>query len=253
MRKLSVIYLAIIVLVIPGILLSVGCRAPVTPVENSAAIVDQLEPYEPNPVLISDLTSTLAGSGLKVDYFHGDEVNVDFYRNLSSRGYKIIIFRTHAGLLGSEGKAIARTCFFTNEPYSDRKYVTEQLTDQLAKARTDPGNPWVFAIGANFVNRSMQGQFNKTAILMMGCSTLYLSDLAEALVKKGASTCVGWDASIGADYMDKSMLDLVGKLYRDRQTVDGAVAQTLKDAGSDPDFGGTLKYYPLGSGNLIFK
>jgi hypothetical protein len=244
--------LAVSGIIIVCFLLQGGC-AKTTPLpDNRAVIVDQLAVFEPNAPLVAQITGILSAGGLSVDYFQGEQITVDFYRKLAQQGYKLVLLRSHAGLLGSQDKAIPRTCIFTGEPYSERKYISEQLTDQLAKARIDADKPWVFAVGARFVERSMPNRYNGTLFLMMGCSSLYLEDLSESLVKKGAASCIGWDASIGSEYMDKATLSLVEKIYRDKLTVDRAVAEIRQALGPDPDFGGELKYYPPASGSLTF-
>lgn len=230
-------------------LFSEGCSTPVPPPGNKALIIDQLEAFEPNAALVEEISGILTNSGLVVEYHRGEEITVDFYRKLTPAGSKLIILRSHAGLLGTQGKAIYKTCFFTNEPYSEVKYGSEQLTDQLAMARTDANNPWVFAIGSRFVDRSMQGGYKGTIFLMMGCSTLYIDDMAEAFVKKGVSACIGWNASISAGYMDKATLSLVKKICQDNLTIARAVHETISEAGHDPDFGGSLEYYPSASGS----
>lgn len=65
----------------------------------------------------------------------------------------------------------------TNELYSITEHVAEQVTDQLAKARISEHHPWVFAIGSEFVTRSMEGEFNNTIIIMMDCPSLHVDDL----------------------------------------------------------------------------
>ena len=86
-------------------------------------------------------------------------------------------------------------------------------------ARISEHYPWVFAIGAEFVTRSMEGQFTNTAIIMMGCSCLYLDDLAKAFIQKGASTYLGWDASVGLDYVDEATPILITNLCAKRMTI----------------------------------
>jgi hypothetical protein len=250
MKIHNIITLAVLLTAVVCLVFNGGCSKPTPTPQNRAAIVDQLEPYEPNPELITSITTLMTNYGLTVDYYHGEEITVDFYRALPAKGYKLILFRSHAGLLGSEEKTISRTCLFTNEDYSSGKYIREQLADQLAMARIDASYPWVFAIGAGFVERSMQGQYPKTVLLMMGCSTLYITDLAEAMVKKGASACIGFDASIGAEYMDAATLSLFRKLCRDKVSMYQAVSQTLLEKGRDPHFSGSLKYYPEDRGDM---
>jgi hypothetical protein len=169
---------------------------------------------------------------------------VDFLSGLPGLGYRMIIFRAHAGLLGSGGKTIPKTCIFTNESYSETRHISEQLSGKLAKARINEDSPWVFAIGADFVKDNMKGSFNHSFILTMGCSTLYLPDLAEAFIKKGAQAYIGWDASVDLTYVDNTTLTLLKELGEDSAGIKQSLEATMKAAGTDPYWGAELKYYP---------
>ncbi|TET88142.1 MAG: hypothetical protein E3J34_00925, partial [Dehalococcoidia bacterium] len=65
---------------------------------------------KPNQAFIDKMTQVLEAYGFKVDTYQGDEVTVDFYRQLPTYGYNLIIFRAHSGLLGSQEKIFYRTC-----------------------------------------------------------------------------------------------------------------------------------------------
>jgi len=214
-----------------------------------AAIVDQLYSLQPNPAFIQQVTQELEDYGFEVDVYQGDEVTVSFYRELPGYGYDLIIFRAHSGLLGREEEIIGRTCLFTNEPYSQIRHVTQQLTEQLAMARISEHYPWVFAIGSKFVTQSLEEEFDDTVIIMMGCSCLYLEDLATAFIDKGASTYLGWDASVGLDYVDEATSVLITNLCAERMTIEEAVYETMAGVGADPDYHAYLKYYPVASGS----
>jgi hypothetical protein len=219
------------------------------PSELRAAIVDQLHSLQPNEAFINEVTKELEDYGFEVDLYQGDEVTVDFYRQLPGYGHELIIFRAHSGLIGSKGERIERTCLFTNEPYSETKHVAEQLSDQLAKARIDEYHPWVFGIGDEFVTQSMEGEFDNTVIIMMGCSCLYLEDLAQAFIDKGASAYLAWVATVDLDYVDDAALSLVENLCTRELTIRKAVAETMAEKGPDPHYGAVLKYYPADSGS----
>ena len=214
-----------------------------------AAIVDQLYSLQPNQAFVEQATQELKAYGFEVDLYQGDEVSVDLYRQLPSYGYKLIIFRAHSGLLSSKGKTIKRTCLFTNEPYSQTRHIAEQLADQLAMARIDENHPWVFGIGDEFVTQSMEGEFDNTVIIMMGCSCLYLEDLAQAFIERGASAYLAWNATVELDYVDGAIVSLVKNLCSERLTVKKAVDLTMATEGPDPKHGAVLKYYPRGSGS----
>jgi hypothetical protein len=217
--------------------------------ELRAAIVDQLHSLQPNEAFINEVTRELEDYGFEVDLYQGDEVTVDFYRQLPAYGHELIIFRAHSGLIGSKEERIERTCLFTNEPYSETRHVAEQLGDQLAMARIDEYHPWVFGIGDEFVTQSMEGEFDNTVIIMMGCSCLYLEDLAQAFIDKGASAYLAWVATVDLDYVDDATLSLVENLCTRELTIRKAVAETMAEKGPDPHYGAVLKYYPGDSGS----
>ncbi len=223
------------------------------PSELRAAIVDQLYSLQPNEAFINEITKELEDYGLEVDLYQGDEVTVDFYRQLPGYGYELIIFRAHSGLLRGKGERIERTCLFTNERYSETRHVAEQLSDQLAKARIDEYHPWVFGIGDEFVTQSMEGEFDNTVIIMMGCSCLYLDDLSQGFVEKGASAYLAWNGTVDLSYVDDAALSLVRNLCTEELTVREAVAETMAEKGPDPHYGAVLKYYPPQSGDRVVR
>ena len=254
MKRNFYVALATLILALPGFLFG-GCSVPSLKVEaNKAAIVDQLYTLEPNQAFIDKATGDLENSGFQVDIYRGDQITVDFYRSLPTLGYKLIIFRSHSGLqtgtLHLEGgdQPVHRTYLFTNEPYSTTAHVGDQLSDRLAKARIDDSHPWVFGISADFVRRSMQGNFDHTFVIMMGCSTLDIDDLAQSFVERGASAYTGWDASVGLDYVDNVTLTLLEKLFSHEVSVQAAVTDTMQEKTTDPNWGAKLKYYPDPSG-----
>lgn len=79
---------------------------------------------------------------------------------------------------------------------------------------------------------------------MMGCSCLYLDDLAQAFIDKGASAYLAWDATVGLDYVDETTITLMKNLCSERLTLNEAVASTMAAEGPDPKYGAVLKYYP---------
>src|SRR4030042_1743839 len=136
MRRIY-IALAVLILALPGLTLFSPCPPPgATGAE--AAIVDQLYSLHPNPGVVAEMTALLEGGGFKVDLYQGKQIDVKFYRELPEKGYRVIIFRAHSGLLARsespEVLAKETTFLFTDEVYSERKYVLEQLQDQMVPA-----------------------------------------------------------------------------------------------------------------------
>jgi len=218
--------------------------------ELKAVIIDQLYALDqPNQEFVRGVTDTLESYGFKVDLYQGDKVTVNLYRKLPEHGYKLIILRTHSGLIEGVVSARQKTSLFTGERYSRTKYVKEQLSEELAKATVSEGSPFYFAIDSKFISNRMEGQFNDTVLIISGCSCLYLHDLAQAFTDKGASACLAWDDAVRLDYVDDAAVALIENLCIEGLTIEEAVAKTMEEKGPDPEWGAALKYYPTESGN----
>ena len=215
--------------------------------ELRAVIVDQLSSMRENEAFVTNITEELEDYGFKVDLYQGDEITVDFYRQLPTRGYELIIFRAHSGLLAEDEVTIAQTTLFTNEEYSQLKHYAEQLDDRLVMARVGEGYPMVFGIPPKFIRESMKGEFDDAVVIMMGCSGIFLRDLAEAFVDKGASVYVAWNGSVELYYVDDATPYLMRQLCSGNLTIKEAMDSTMDVIGPDPEHGAGLKCYPSGS------
>ena len=250
---------ALVTVIAISLLFSLSCTQPANPTEHppeaaiKAAIIDQLYSLQPNKAFMSKVTQELEAYGFEVDVYQADDVTVALYQSLPGLGYKLILFRAHSGLLSGEEGVINKTCLFTNEPYSETRYVQEQLRDQLAKGRIDKDHPFVFTMRDKFVTQAMDGAFNNTVIIMMGCSCLFLDDLAQAFIAKGASSYMGWDATVDLGYVDGATPYLLQQLCQENLTVKDAVKNTMSAKGRDPKYGAVLKYYPQESGDTTLK
>lgn len=58
---------------------------------KKAAIVDQLSLTQPNPAFAETATGILEDAGYLVDYYPGEAVTVEFYRDLPTHGYDLIL------------------------------------------------------------------------------------------------------------------------------------------------------------------
>jgi len=221
-----------------------------------AAIVDHLSLTCPNQTFIQTATDTLKQAGYTVDYYPGEQVTVEFYRNLPTYAYKLIILRVHSAAASYEEKEFkeAPVCLFTSEPYSKTKHVYEQLTDQLVIASyTMPEPPYYFAIMPKFVTSSVNGKFDNTVIIMMGCEGLHNEKMAEALIEKGAKVYISWNEMISASHTDQTTTHLLKHLITENQTIRQSVEKTMKEVGADPDFKNLLSYHPLEVGDQTIK
>ena len=248
----------VIALVIAGVVVFVriypmGQSSPDNMVKPRAAIVDQLSSLLENEDFVTEVTRELEDYGFEVDLYQGDEITVDFYRGLPTHGYKLIIFRAHSGLLAEDEEIIERTVLFTNEEYSLSRYVGEQLDDRLVMARVDEGYPMLFGIPPKFISESMEGKFDDAVIIMMGCSGIYLGDLAGALVDKGASVYLAWHGSVELYYVDEATPYLMRQLCSGNLTIKEAVGSTMDVIGPDPEHNAVLKYYPSHNGDKTLE
>jgi hypothetical protein len=210
-----------------------------------AAIVDQLSLTAPNQTFVDAAGAMLKEAGYAMDYYPGETVTVNCYRNLGALGYDIILFRVHCGHW-PERQAIS---FFTSEAYSVSKYAVDQLQgylhDDFFVYPPPNGETGYFSITPSFVKDAMRGKFNDTTIIMMGCYGLEYPGMAEAFIGKGAKVYVSWNGSVAADHTDQATINLLQHLIVEKQSVPDAVANTAKTVGEDPEFNSALTYYPL--------
>ena len=102
----SLAWVLILILPITSLLFMLAC-SPVASTDTAvpeAGIIDQLHSLQPNEAFITEVTQQLNDYGFEVELYQSDEVTVDLYRELPATGYKLIVFRAHAGLLGREGE-----------------------------------------------------------------------------------------------------------------------------------------------------
>ena len=221
-------------------------------IQDRAAIIDQLYLLESNPTFIAETTAILESYGFTVDLWQGEEVTVEFYRELPQHDYKLIVLRVHSGLLlaleESEIKPLETTYLFTGETYKTTKYVSEQLTDKVSNALMAEDFPLVFAVNSRFIKDS-KGNFDNTAIITMGCESYYFDDMATAFIEKGASVYIGWSTVVSLKYVDATTLDLLGNLCTENMTVAQGITETMAELGHDPYFHAYLKHYPSESGS----
>ncbi len=216
-----------------------------------AAILDQLDLTFPNSDFVAAATGMLERAGYEVDYYQGREVTVELYRNLPDQGYDVIIFRVHSGLVAEIDPTTGTetvtdyVSLFTGEPYSDTKYVEEIQAGPLGIASTYEGAPEYFGIGPTFIESSMNGKFDDTAIILMGCDGLRAERTARAFLDRGASTFVSWDKPVSAVHTDAATERLLQHLFVEQLPTPAAVEQTMAEVGPDPTFDSELLSYSL--------
>jgi len=218
-----------------------------------AAILDQLSLYLPNQAFVQSSMAILTNDGFEVDYYGENEVTVELYRKLPSLGYDLVILRVHSGLMQKGGEITRNVAFFTSEPYSTTKHISEQLNDEVSVGipSLEPfegDEEAYFVITPKFVRSSMDGRFDNTLIIMMGCDGLAYTPMAEALIERGALAYIGWNDVVTIDYVDNATLHLLNGLIAERKTIWDAVMDTREEVGPDPYYPAELVFYPVEAG-----
>ena len=221
-----------------------------TPEGLKAAIVDQLsiEQDFANATFVNSATSLLRSAGYSVETFSGQEVDVRFYEDLSSRGFGVVILRVHSTVRqGSE-----YVDFFTSERYVEGKYA--ELGDQISRASFFNRTEEYFAIGPTFVRQSMKGSFAGATIILMGCSGLNYTTMAEELYRKGARVAIGWTNLVMPSETDHYVTLLLQYLLNQskQDTVKEAVNKINSQLWARPTrYGSLLTYFPNDAGSYI--
>lgn len=231
------------------------------PSELKAAIIDQLSlTVEENLTRTFNETATniLKQANFTVDYYSGEKVTVNFYRDLPLQNYKIIILRVHSTAgQRSGGKLIPSfTVLFTSELYNETKYYEQQQKVQLVQVYYTPyheGDPSYFGITPYFVKQSMKGSFSNAIILLMGCEGLSNQETAQAFVEKGAKVYISWNTSVSASHTDLATIHLLQHLVIEKHNVKTAVTETMNEVGLDPQYHSQLMFYPPEAESYIIQ
>ena len=223
-----------------------------------AVIVDQLALTDPNPAFVEHATRILESAGYSVDYVGRDDVTVQFYRKLPAHGYDLIVLRSHSSNQRTlnvdvrRGSAVQHTQIvqplvglFTNEPYSERQHVKEQLA-QVVTINSYPQLPdsgRYFGVLPGFIGQA-EGRFSGATVILMGCAGLQSDSMARAFLDKGAAHFVSWDAEVTAEHTDAATEQLLQRLVGEGSTPSEAVTRTMGEVGPDPVFGARLLAVP---------
>jgi hypothetical protein len=211
-----------------------------SPLGMDAAIVDQLTAFSPNKAFVEEAQGMLTSAGFTVKYYPPADVTVELYRHLPSLGYRLIILRVHTAGPESNGDVYP----FTSEAYDVNRYPLEQLAGSLAKASMqNQSGPYYFAISPLFVSKEMQGNFRGAIIILSSCVGLSSTNLADALIRRGASALIGWDGTVTLTHTDGATLVLL-KHLTGGSAIAEAVQAAMREVGPDPEYGSVLTYYP---------
>lgn len=236
--------------------------------ELRAAIVDQLALTEPDPDFASAATRTLEQAGYTVDYYPGEQVTVEFYRDLPTLKYDLLVMRAHTARFEAESLTLSDPVrrqqvldafgqdvfFFTAEPYDKTKYAEERANFRLFAVRyRQGGDTLYFGVTPYFIQSSMQGSFDGATIIMMGCDGLLFENTPKALVERGAKAVIGWDSLVSATETDAATERLLQHLAAEGLPLGEAVQKTMAEVGKDPSYGASLRVYPREAASLTIR
>ena len=213
-----------------------------------AAIVDQTGFSFPSPEFIEEAKGYLQKAGYRVDFYPSEEVTIEFYRTLPEQGYRLILLQTHStSEVVIEGEGVDASDYhpgpflFTTELYDKHRHLRLQMDDQVRASKLlYEDSPALFAIGPKFVRKSMEGRFEDTLIIIGGCQSLAVPDLAWAFLDRGASMVIGWDGLVDLSHNNRSVLHLLRALSIEELSPQRAVEETIEEVGPDPTYGCSL-------------
>ncbi|MDH3677514.1 MAG: hypothetical protein OEQ12_04350 [Nitrosopumilus sp.] len=237
-----------------------------------AIIIDQLSEEIPNENFKRKAINIFEEAGYEVDIVEGQDITVDFYKDLPSMNYKYIVLRSHAVAKQNSDTPVV---IFTGERYSTEQYISEQLFGHVMRAAPlgvreiaaqVPTDNWTvvnetyqyfdqpvrqnihaendfFAISPKLVDEMMVGQFPSSTILLGGCSTLSNPSMAKSLIKRGASEVVGWDDLIGSLDNDRALLAIIEENVANNLEIEDAVSSHMEKLNKIPNWNVNLKSF----------
>lgn len=203
-----------------------------------ATLVDGLGTVYPHPSFVDKLRSIMNDSGYGFDYIPEGAATLDFFFNLPSQGYSIIILRVE-GVSIRVGDA-SPVGFATADQIADSQRVSDQVRNDLGVIQAN-GHTY-FAMTPKAVSKLMCGQFQGTTILVMSCNSLGDPSLAQAFISKGASSFIGWNGSVTIAHDDR-VFTALATLLTQGISPSSAVYHASNMYGPDPIWGGTISSY----------
>ena len=240
--KIAIYLLIAIVVCSAAVAIFLNFSGPGEPEVRKAALVDHLSLTFPNQSFIDNATEILEQAGYTVDYYPGEQVTVEVYRDLPTHRYDLVILRVHSGRIRTpDGTLTDNVALFSSEPYNPEKYVEEEKAGLVGSARYSNASSPYFAITPSFVLLGMEGNFEDTTVILMGCDGLRSDAMAKGFIYKGANAFVSWTKEIQASYTDAVTESLLEHLLIERLPLKEAMLKTKAEVGPDQIYGSQLK------------
>lgn len=221
-----------------------------------ASIIDQLSLTVPNQSFVETATGILNDAGYTVHYYPGENVTVQFYRNLPTHGFSLVILRAHSTATMAEG-TLTPLAIFTSELANQSKYPYEAMNEQLIRVsfsqqELDDGIIY-YGITPSFVSQRMNGYFAKTAFIVMGCDGMFNTKMAESFVERGVGVYMSWSGPVLASHTDAATINALRHLVAEKHKIRTALRKTLDEIGPDPRSGSWLTFYPSAVGEEVLQ
>jgi hypothetical protein len=235
--------------VVISVLVATGSLGILTETKK-ALIIDGLNEDLPNQEFIDESTRILEAMGYKVDLVQ--DATIDLYTKLPKMGYDLLILRTHGAeeltylrskTDGSLKLVGASSSLFTTEAYTEDRYMQEQEQNYIkGSTAVYNGKPY-FAATSFFVKDKMQGNFDDTIIILMGCFGFPTMDLEESytisvpngLLNRGAKAVVGWDGLVSLPKTETATIHLLRNMQTGMSFED-AFNDTKEEVGHDKTY-----------------
>jgi len=192
-----------------------------------------IDPISQDDAITPSVIKVLKESGYSVTHVTGNDVTVERMKNLDNTD--ILIMRVHSSIKNNA------VWVFTGERYDNNRYLVEQMTDEVHRARTSPEGEYLFAVGSSFFERYLSG-VDGVEILVMGCDAAQSRQLADVFLGKGASLYVSWDGPESLEYTDLVFARILS-YFSSGKTMDEAVKIVSQELGADPYFKSVLRCF----------
>jgi len=207
--------------------------------------LDGQSPSGENILFVQKTKELLEGIGIEVEYVGVKDVTLEVYRNLAK--YNLVILRVHSGLLIGEEVV----CFFTSEPLPENpdKYSEWFSNGYLADATLelrDGTKKHFIGVKPDFIRNCLNGEFQNSTIIAMGCNSLESYSMARAFVNKGAFVYIGWTSDVTVNHTDSATLELLESFFENNETIEEAIIKVPPDLKT----GAKLTYYPEKAASL---
>jgi hypothetical protein len=192
-----------------------------------------IDPISQDPEMIPSIVIVLDDPDYSVTHVIGGDVTVERLKMLEETD--VLILRVHSSIKNDA------VWVFTGERYDNNRYLVEQMTDEVHRARTSPEGEYLFAVGSSFFERYLS-EMDGVEVLVMGCDAAQSRELADVFLGKGASLYVSWDGPVSLEYTDL-VFSRILRYFLDGKTMEESVELVSGEMGADPHFQSLLRYY----------